>query len=450
MRPRSARTALDPAATMPGIRRYERRITHLFQDYKQEALRILDVKAVSYPLEEEIRRIPNTKGIQGHLDQAALVKVRIPGDLIIDTETEKAYRHGMAYGDKQIRTYGRGIQLGKGPIDPRIITALKDRSLADLKGITDATSNKIMRIITDGILKDRDFKDITRDIVRAVDAVGIVRATTMVRTETQKAVNAGARGRYAQAGVQQLERLEARDEKTCDDWPFRVGGRTFTGCGELDGEVFTPDDAAEIDSQTHPNCRGTWIPHIVPPGKAEEAPPAPVKTPPREDIQKGAAGLAASMRRIEDGIRARQTETLVALDENGLEVFRKDGTRNHVPVEIEEGRLIGRAGYMTHNHPSDVSFSPGDMDFAAFYGLKEIRACSANYDHVMTPGPAGWPDREYLRHVVRVADREQAAIFWPQIDSGAMTLEKAQAQHWHEVWKKVAAQLKLNYTRTPR
>lgn len=448
---------LDPTGTMPQIRRYERQLTKLFEDYRVEVERILDIRASILPLPTGVSEAPgvsavaqdvplgikkllNTKGIQAHLDQAALVKVRIPGDLIIDAETEKAYRKGIEYGNRQIKTWGRGISLGKAPIDARIIQALKDRSISDLKGITDVTGTRIMHTLTDGILRDREFKDITRDIVRNVDNVGIVRATTLVRTETMKAVNAGTRSRYEGAGVEQLERLEASDEKTCDDWPFSVGGRSFTGCGELDGQVFTLEEGAEIDAQTHPNCRGTWIPYNPPKGAKgeQEAPPGAEERPP-PDIQN-------VIDKTGDQIRGQAYETAVVLDPKGDILIAKDGARDSVNFTPEELPKMAGAHFI-HNHPSGNSFSFEDFNFAAYWKTADMRVVSREFDFVMTPGSEGWPDIGEVKRLFNRENDDLKAMFWARITSNEITPEAASKIHFHELWSAVAPKMGMTYQR---
>jgi len=186
--------------------------------------------------------------VQHHLDHGGIIYVNCPVTLIIDEETERAYRRGMDYGNLQIKSVGGGIALGQGPKDARMLQALKDRSLADLKGITDATSTRIMRTITDGIINDEEFGKITREIVRQVDNVGIVRATMLVRTETMKAVNTGVISRYEAAGAEEVEFLAALDDKTCDE------------CDSLNGKTFPIGEAPDVP--IHPNCRCSWLPVV--------------------------------------------------------------------------------------------------------------------------------------------------------------------------------------------
>jgi SPP1 gp7 family putative phage head morphogenesis protein len=267
----------DPTAAEPLIRRYEKSLTRLFEDYKTEVSKILDRQSILQPITEKaasrypanppmpprIRFTVDTKAVQQHLDLAGLTQVEIPGELIINEETERAYRQGMEYGNRQLKSVGSGIALGQGPKDARMLQALKDRSLADLKGITSSTSTEIMRVITDGIVYDRQLKDITRDIVRSVDNVGITRATMMVRTETMKAVNTGVISRYESAGAEEVEFLAALDDKTCEE------------CEELNGKTFPIGDAPEVP--VHPNCRCSWIPVVKIPTEEALRQPAPGK-----------------------------------------------------------------------------------------------------------------------------------------------------------------------------
>ncbi len=46
---------------------------------------------------------------------------------------------------------------------------------------------------------------------------------------------------------------------------------------------------------------------------------------------------------------------------------------------------------LTHNHPSDSSFTKRDLEEAPFFALKEIRVVGRTGIYSMKPGPGGWP-----------------------------------------------------------
>lgn len=75
-------------------------------------------------------------------------------------------------------------------------------------------------------------------------------AQTLVRTELSHIYNQASLDRYAENGIYFYEWLTAGDERTCED------------CAELNGKVFSIEEAIEGDNQPplHPNCLCTVIP----------------------------------------------------------------------------------------------------------------------------------------------------------------------------------------------
>jgi SPP1 gp7 family putative phage head morphogenesis protein len=248
----------DPAQVSERVKSYEQRIVELFEAIKPDIEAIFTERTHSLSPRDIQKRLNELFG-----------SVLKKGKTIVNEEVEDAYNHGVGFSVLKLRSYGIQSPAGLSLVDKRTIDLLRARSLSDLQGISSETSKIIMRKITGGLLDGTPQGEIIRDIVGSVDNVGIVRAATMARTETMKAVNGAVRGRYEQAGAPKLQRLEAEDEKTCTDWPFDIGGRRYSGCAEIDGEIFDYDEAAEVDAQTHPNCRGTWKPYIEVP-KDEE------------------------------------------------------------------------------------------------------------------------------------------------------------------------------------
>jgi len=258
----------DPSQAEEKVKGYEEQLAGLFENYKKALIRELTKTADTVKLQKAASSKTYTIDVgkfSSAIDRLTREELIEPGSEIIWDETKKAYLHGKIYGDTQLKPFGiqLGAPLAVRQIEWKKIKVLIEKDKGEFKGITEATNQRIRSIIADGVLDETKFGEITRDIVKAVDGVGITRATTMVRSETMKAVNLGVKDRYDAGGVEEFERLEALDERTCTDWPFHIGDRTFSGCGDLDGKIFTRQQADEVDRQTHPNCRGTWIPHVV-------------------------------------------------------------------------------------------------------------------------------------------------------------------------------------------
>jgi len=255
----SPEIANDPSQSLHIEDRFEARLHRLFQNFKKK---VPDL--VGKPQTQKVGDLPviNLDAFQVDLVDAITATISDPGKIIIKETVAEAYQHGIQFAVLWGRRVGKDIPLMELPADARTMEILTARDLSELKGITDAMSKEMTRTLSDGVLAARPFREVVKDMVATVDNIGITRASTLVRTETMRAMNESTRDRYSSVGIEKFQRLEAIDEKTCDDWEFNVGGETYYGCGELDGQVFTPEEAAEVDAQAHPNCRGCWTIYI--------------------------------------------------------------------------------------------------------------------------------------------------------------------------------------------
>ena len=239
------------------------RATHITEDYEAQILTLFEQfkGQLTRDFEHADRQSPTfLQDFYARLDRLIQDSLTDPARKVIEKQVPRAYQQGLRFADLNINQLA--VHRQESVLDRRVGLLIYTH-ISAFRGITDETSKHIRTIIADGILSDAKFGDVSREIVRQVDDVGIVRASTMVRTETMRAVNTGAADRYEARGFEELERLEASDELTCTDWPFEVGDRTYHGCVEINGEVFTLEEAREIDAQTHPNCRGTWVPAVT-------------------------------------------------------------------------------------------------------------------------------------------------------------------------------------------
>lgn len=192
--------------------------------------------------------------------------------------------------------------------------------------------------------------------------------------------------------------------------------------------------------------------------------PTPTPAAPASNTPLSRDALLAVVRRGEDGIYQQRTETLVAYDQSGNEILRQGGNGNSVSVTSAQMRQL-RGATVTHNHPlgwrhpeSDPrhagnSFSPDDIMLAADAGMAEVRAVTPTHRYSMRPPAGGWDGRwaysTLLPAYNRVRD-EVYADYQQRIDRGEMTKAQATADHFHEVWTRLATQLGLNYDREER
>lgn len=100
--------------------------------------------------------------------------------------------------------------------------------------------------------------------------------------------------------------------------------------------------------------------------------------------------------RFEEGIRYRSDAEITGFfSEDGILLLRLQGYCHSgegcftVIPEGAEGAISGQI--LTHNHPSDASFTRKDLREASFFRLKEIRVVGRTGIFSMRPGPDGWP-----------------------------------------------------------
>jgi len=146
---------------------------------------------------------------------------------------------------------------------------LYTRIFNDLKGITDAMSSQISRVLAQGIMNGDGMKLLARKLVATINGTGAEelgitdtlgrfipaarRAEMLVRTEIIRA--------YAEATLQEFRNWGV--EGVTAQAEFRTAGddRVCPECASLEGKVYSLDEASGI-IPVHPKCRCIWLPYI--------------------------------------------------------------------------------------------------------------------------------------------------------------------------------------------
>lgn len=162
---------------------------------------------------------------------------------------------------------------------------------------------------------------------------------------------------------------------------------------------------------------------------------------------------------IEERIRRNTFESLYAVDNQGATILEKVGGQYEVLLSAaEQAQLQGLI--VTHNHPRALgftaddprsmgnSFSPEDIAVACRAQVAEMRAVSPELRYRMGPPPGGWNEQYWNTTLEPCYNRHAAAVenqFGIAIARRTMSLENAGALHYHEIWKRVAKELGLDY-----
>lgn len=146
---------------------------------------------------------------------------------------------------------------------------LQGKVFTDLKGITDAMSTQISRILTQGFLNGEAPALLARKLVAAINGTGMGelgitdtlgrfipasrRAMMLARTETIRGFHLATIQEYRNWGLEGIKVLAewstAKDDRVCDK------------CAAMDGKIFTLDEIEPL-IPFHPSCRCTTIPFI--------------------------------------------------------------------------------------------------------------------------------------------------------------------------------------------
>jgi hypothetical protein len=151
-------------------------------------------------------------------------------------------------------------------------------------------------------------------------------------------------------------------------------------------------------------------------------------------------------------IVGRKIENAVVFDRAGKPVGHFRGNEYEVTVpDCAVKRAKG--GILTHNHPMDTSFSPGDAYAAASHKLGELRVVGVQESgavarYRLRPGRRGWPDPKALHGAVNNAFNHQLALYRKGQTPQSWSWRKANEVAIHRAWQQVAKRYGMRYSQT--
>jgi len=159
--------------------------------------------------------------------------------------------------------------------------------------------------------------------------------------------------------------------------------------------------------------------------------------------------LPAAIAEHEQRIRALAHEEAVALDDEGKVLLAKRGVGSTVTFADAEVERMRGAAVFTHNHPAGNSFSPQDVSLACTLEFGELRVVTAQWTHIIRPGPTGWAEKDWSR-LDEAGQRACLAVtddFQEALRRRRLSISEANAEFWHWVWERVAEAEGLVYER---
>ena len=175
---------------------------------------------------------------------------------------DSAYQKGIRDAGERLRQGGATVRetwvngAFNRPIHADRLGLIYTRAYSDLSGITDEMDKQISRVLAQGMAEGRGPQYIARQVASRVDAIGIVRARVLARTETIRAHAEATLNSYREAKVEGVrvmaEFTTAGDDSVCSE------------CEALEGREYEIDKADGI-IPVHPNCRCAWLPSVSAP-----------------------------------------------------------------------------------------------------------------------------------------------------------------------------------------
>tara|TARA_R110000824_G_scaffold381970_1_gene575021 strand:- start:1278 stop:2027 length:750 start_codon:yes stop_codon:yes gene_type:complete len=204
--------------------------------------------------------------LNGAIDDEVLDVSRGPGGRITSNDrwqevyVRSSYSRGLDHANDALARAGVSVpaetvqDLFNAPNNAESLARLYSRSFNELQGISQATSQRVGRVLTEGLATGQGPREIARNMRKAVSTIGKTRSVTLARTEVINAHATATLNRYADVGltevIGQAEFLTARDDRVCQE------------CLSLEtGPPFSLDDAKGV-IPVHPNCRCVWLPVI--------------------------------------------------------------------------------------------------------------------------------------------------------------------------------------------
>lgn len=169
-----------------------------------------------------------------------------------------SYKKGLKHANTELRKQGYDLDtedvasMFNKPVHQRKVEMLYLRAYDELDGITNAQSQAIGRILSDGMVEGHGPRKMASALNSEIDDIGIQRSRLMARTETVRAHNHGTLKRLDEMGVDSVTVIveSAGDRRTCPE------------CESLDGNEYDIDDAYSV-LPSHPGCRCTFRPSDI-------------------------------------------------------------------------------------------------------------------------------------------------------------------------------------------
>jgi len=143
-----------------------------------------------------------------------------------------------------------------------------------------------------------------------------------------------------------------------------------------------------------------------------------------------------NIRQYEQTIRNQNYESAGLYDNKGNLIFKKDGGKSQVKFEWYETHQM-KGNILTHNHPTDSSFSKADIQVLTGSGLSEIRAVTKTRTFVMKSNKHFTDKKEFstLKRDINKVEKKVMLDLSRKYRKGDITMDEYKSMGWDETWK---------------
>lgn len=144
------------------------------------------------------------------------------------------------------------------PASINAVKVLAGRAFNDLEGVTNDTSLRMSRVLTDGLVQGLSPAEMAKDLNEELD-IGQRRSELIARTEVIRA--------HAEGQLDAMEEMGIEEVGVAVEWAVADDDNVCPLCEPLEGIVLKIDEARGMLPR-HPACRCAWIPNV---GDSDEA-----------------------------------------------------------------------------------------------------------------------------------------------------------------------------------
>lgn len=249
-----------------GLKEKERILNFQIEDFVEEVIetdkfeedQIISSRVWEYENEQQ-----KVEKFEKWLGNAVEEKVIGKNKVIIDRFVKEGYEKGSKRSYRGVRKNSdlfltddmknlREIEFFRiNKADEARLKFLQSRTFKDLKGVTQAMSNDIRRVLSNGLVTGASTEQLAKNINNRISKIGITRARLIAETEIVRA--------HAEGALDMMELMGEKEIMVSAEWTTAGDNRVCPMCAPLEKMVI-PISKARGMFPRHPRCRCSPVP----------------------------------------------------------------------------------------------------------------------------------------------------------------------------------------------